>query len=227
MKKKILAILLTITTICATLFSATVSVSAASNVSFGKPSSSNVTIYCNDTVKAKTTVTIPMTNYNSKYTYYAVPDNKTIATVSGKVTSSKITLTVYAKKVGTTVIKVYAKNAKGQSVSNTRTVNVKVLARDFSTPSLRKTAVTSNSISVAWSVRSKAYIDCYRIEYSTDNFKTYKTNDLSLSNSRCKLTGLSKNKTYYIRVVSISSYINSSAYYYHRSNVVKVTTPIW
>ena len=110
MKKKILAILLTITTICATLFSATVSVSAASNVSFGKPSSSNVTIYCNDTVKAKTTVTIPMTNYNGKYTYYAVSDNKTIATVSGKVTSSKITLTVYAKKVGTTVIKVYAKN---------------------------------------------------------------------------------------------------------------------
>lgn len=227
MKKRLLTVLLAISILCTTIFTATISVSANSNVYFGSPNPSNVTVYCNDSAKSKSTITIPIANYSSQYKYYTVSDNRSVATVSGKVSSSRISATIYAQKVGTTKIRVYAKNSKGQMVSNTRTVNVKVLARDFSTSSLRKTSVTSNSISVAWTVKSKAYIDCFRIEYSTDNFRTYKSYDLSISNSSCKLTGLSRNKTYYIRIVSISSYKNSCAYFYHRSNVVNATTRIW
>lgn len=227
MKKKFLAILLTLTTLFTLCFSATLPASAATKVSFGSPSSSSVTVYCNDSVNAKATSTMSVSNYNSKYSYYAVSENNNIATVSGRIKNSKLTITVYGQNEGSTNIKIYAKNSKGQVISNTRTVSVKVMTRSFATPTLRKTGATANSISVAWSVSSKAYVDYYKLEWSTDNFKTYKTENLSLSKSSCKLTGLSKNKTYYIRVVSISNHKNANKYYYHRSKVLKVTTPKW
>ncbi len=118
---------------------------------------------------------------------------------------------ITAKKTGTTIITIKAKSTDS-CTSATKTV--KVTVKKLSSPTLETVKKSGTKLSLEWSKISAA--TGYQIQYSTDSdFESDDTETVKIKSADTTeevLTGLTKGKTYYVRIRTYKKVCGVTAY---------------